>query len=205
MRLTFLLYTGVEPIDLAVLGVISMARRIIPELSYETVASTKEPVELSNGLLVLPQHCFADLADVDVLMVPGGPGWRAASEDVETLAFIRRVASDATICSVCTGAMILAAAGTLDGLRATTKSEVVPPEKSPLLELRERYPKVTATAALLIDSGSVVTGGGVSLCIDATLYVLERRFGSEAAAEVARILEYGAARSANRERFLAIE
>ena len=202
MQLTFLVYEGVEPIDLAAIGVISMAKRIIPELSYQIVALRNEPVELSNGLRVLPNARFDEVAQVDVLMVPGGPGWRAASQDRETLAFIRRVAAPAaaTVCSVCTGAMILAAAGTLDGLHATTKTEVVAPEASPLLELRGRYPNVHAQAALLVDNGAVITGGGVSLCIDTTLHLLQRRFGRPAAEEVARILEYSAAWQANSRR-----
>lgn len=201
MQMSFLLYEGIEPVDLAAIGVISMAKRVIPELSYETVARDRQAVPFSNGLLVLPSRSFDEVEKVDVLLVPGGPGWRKASEDPAVLAFIRRVAPSALACSVCTGAMILAAAGTLDGLGATTKTEVVPPEVSPLHELRERYPEVRAQHALLVDTGAVITGGGVTLCIDAVLYLLERRYGKDAADEVARIMEYGAARDANRARF----
>jgi transcriptional regulator GlxA family with amidase domain len=86
-------------------------------------------------------------------------------------------------------------------LRATTKFEVVPPEPSPLDELRQRYPAVRSEAALVVDNGRVVTGGGVTLCIDAVLYLLEKRFGKQAVDEVARIMEYGAARAANSRRF----
>lgn len=203
MHMTFLLYEGIEPVDLAAIGVISMARRVIPQLSYETVSFDRQPVSLANGLQVLPSRSFDEVSEVDVLLVPGGPGWRAASNDARVLAFVRRVASDALVCSVCTGAMILAEAGVLDGLRATTKFEVVPPEKSPLEELQQRYPAIRTEPALIVDNGRVVTGGGVTLCIDAVLYLLEKRFGKEAAHEVARIMEYGAARSANRQRFVS--
>ena len=200
MRMTFLMYEGVEPVDLAAIGVISMARRIIPALSYETVAATRDPVVFSNGLQVLPSKTFDEVTAVDVLLVPGGPGWRKASQDPAIQAFTRRVAPGATLCSVCTGAMVLAAAGLLDGKAATTKVEVVAPEVSPLQELREGYPAVRAEHALLVDAGQVVTGGGVTLCIDAVLYLLEKRYGAEAANEVARIMEYSAARSANQGR-----
>lgn len=204
MHLTFLLYEGVEPVDLAAIGVISMARRIIPELSYETVAATRDAVQFSNGLMVLPTKTFDEVKGVDVLLVPGGPGWRKASEDPAIQAFTRRVAPGATLCSVCTGAMILAEAGLLDGKTATTKIEVVSPEVSPLLELRERFPSVQAERALLVDAGQVVTGGGVTLCIDAVLYLLGKRFGEQVANEVARIMEYSAARSANRARLAVL-
>lgn len=200
MHVTFLLYEGIEPVDLAAIGVISMARRIVPALSYETVAATRDAVPFSNGLMVLPTRTFDEVQDVDVLLVPGGPGWRKASQDPVIQAFVQRVAPAATLCSVCTGAMILAQAGLLDGKRATTKVEVVPPEVSPLTELRERFPAVQAERALLVDAGQVVTGGGVTLCIDAMLYLLEKRFGEHVADEVARIMEYSAARSANRAR-----
>jgi transcriptional regulator GlxA family with amidase domain len=199
--MTFLLYEGIEPVDLAAIGVMSMARRVIPGLSYETVSFDRGPVSFANGLEVLPSKSFDEVSKVDVLLVPGGPGWRAAANDARVLAFVRRVAADALVCSVCTGAMILAEAGVLDGLRATTKFEVVPPEPSPLDELRQRYPAVRSEPALIVDNGHVVTGGGVTLCIDAVLYLLEKRFGKQAVDEVARIMEYGAARAANSRRF----
>lgn len=202
MHMTYLLYEGIEPVDLAAIGVMSMAKRVIPELSYETVAATSAPVVFSNGLRVVPDRVFDDVASVDVLLVPGGPGWRQASDDPAIVSFIRRVAPTGLACSICTGAMILAAAGVLDGHAATTKVEVVAPEIAPLSELSARYPNIAARRALVVDESSVVTGGGVTLCIDTTLHLLERRYGSAKVDEVARIMEYSAARRANRARFL---
>jgi transcriptional regulator GlxA family with amidase domain len=204
MRMTYLLYEGIEPVDLAAIGVMSMAKRVIPQLTYETVAATNAPVVFSNGLRVVPDRLFDDVSSVDVLLVPGGPGWRKASEDPTVLAFIRRVAPSGLTCSICTGAMILAEAGVLEGHAATTKVEVVDPEVAPLSELSARYPKIAARRALVVDEATVVTGGGVTLCIDTTLHLLERRYGSEKVDEVARIMEYGAARRANRSRFLEV-
>ena len=204
MHMCFLLYDGVEPVDLAAIGVISMAKRIIPDLSYETVSFDLAPVTLANGLQVVPTRSFDQVDTVDTLLVPGGPGWRAASEDPRVVQFVRRLAPAALVCSVCTGAMILAEAGVLDGLKATTKFEVVAPERSPLAELQRRFPAIDSAEALIVDNGRVVTGGGVTLCIDAVLYLLEKRFGAEAADEVARIMEYRSARASNRERFDAI-
>lgn len=197
MQLTYLLYPGVEPIDLAPLGVFSMGRRIVPELSYRTVSAGNNAVELSNGLKLLPDMTYEDVDAVDVLMVPGGPGWREAAQDADLIAFIRKWAPSATLCSLCTGSMILAAAGVLDGLTATTKCVVVPPEESPLEELGKQYPSVVSTHALLVDNGSVITGGGVSLCIDTTFYLIATRYGEQAAQEIARIMEYQAAYAAN--------
>src|SRR5690606_4304705 len=117
MRLTYLLYPGIEPIDLAPLGVFSMGRRIVPELEFELVSADRNPVELTNGLTVLPTRIFDEVKDVDVLLVPGGGGWRQAAENKAVLAFIRHWASrKATLVSICTGSLILAAAGVLEGL-----------------------------------------------------------------------------------------
>lgn len=198
MKLTYLLYPDIEPIDLAPLGVISMGRRIIPELEYQLVAETKDPVVLTNGLTVLPSLTLSEAKQVDVLLVPGGGGWKAVSENKACLAFIRRcVADGATIVSVCTGSLILAAAGVLKGQSATTKCRVVPPEAPPMDALASHKDLTVAPHALLVDNGQVITGGGVSLCIDTTLYLIARRYGEEAAASIAHIMEYDAARKAN--------
>jgi transcriptional regulator GlxA family with amidase domain len=201
MKVSFVLYPGVEPIDLAAIGVFSMATRVVPELRYETVAATLAPVTCSNGLRVLPDSTYDDLHDVDVLMIPGGPGWRDAARDVALLSLICKVAARATLASICTGAMVLAETGLLGGRRATTKKEVVDPERSPLEQLRGEHPEIEAVHARLIDEGRILTGGGVCLCIDMALHLLERRYGRSKVAEIERILEYSAAREANRRRF----
>jgi DJ-1/PfpI family len=132
------IYDGVEPIDLAAYGVLSMARRIRPEIEICTLAPQAGMVRLANGLRVTADHGIAEAPAVDVLIVVGGPGWAAQSEAPETLAFIRREAARILVASVCTGAMLLAASGILDGKPATTKREVVPPEESPLQVMRRR-------------------------------------------------------------------
>jgi transcriptional regulator GlxA family with amidase domain len=147
---------------------------------------------------------FADAPQLDVIIVPGGPGWVKASEDKGILDYLSRTAKHAKIVSVCTGAMILAAAGLLDGKTATTKVEVVPPEDPPLDVLKNHYPEVKTLRALIIDEGQIVTGGGVTLGIDTILYVIEREFGAREANEVARIMEYQAARETNTARLATI-
>ena len=200
MKFAFLLYEGVEPIDLAAIGVVSMARRVVPEFEYVTVAADAGLQTLSNGLRVAPDFGFDDCPPVDVLIVPGGPGWPQASEDTATRDFLRRRGDGTLLVSICTGAMLLAKAGLLDGRVATTKCEVRPPEVSPLSLLARDHPRTEARQALVVDNGTVLTGGGVSLCIDAMLHLIATRVGAEQAAEVARIIEYGAAWEANKAR-----
>jgi transcriptional regulator GlxA family with amidase domain len=199
MQFAIFIYEGTEPIDLATYGVLSMARRIEPAIRMFTVAERAGNVALANGLTVVADHGFDECPPADVLIITGGPGWPQQSKNTKTLDFIRRFAEreQNTVASVCTGGMILAATGLLNGKHATTKRHIVEPEEQPLLLLRNQYPDVQVEEARLIDEGRIVTAGGVSLCIDATLYLLQRFYGEKVAAETARILEYEVAWAAN--------
>lgn len=200
MRFGVYIYDGVEPVDLATYGVLSMARRIAPAISMFTVAPQAGEVKMANGLRVLADHGFADCPPCDVLIVTGGPGWIAQCESEPALQFVRRCVQDRIVAGVCTGGMILAAAGVLDGRKATTKREIAGTEVPPVQLMRERHPRIEVTdSASLVDCGRVITGGGVTLGIDATLYLLSRLLGDDVANETARIMEYTRAWRTNRE------
>jgi transcriptional regulator GlxA family with amidase domain len=193
------IYDGVEPIDIgATYGVLSMARRRAPSLNYVGVAREAGPVTCANGLIVHADVSFDDCPDVADLVVTGGPGWTDAANDPQMLAFLTRMASrpDIRISSICTGAMILAAAGLLDGKSATTKAEVFAGETPPLDQLAARG-TTTVERVRLVESGGIVTGGGVSLGIDTVFRLLERSHGADVAADVARVMEYDRALAAN--------
>lgn len=195
-----LAYEGIEPIDIgATFGVLSMAKRIVPDLGFFVVAPGGGEVGMANGLAIRAHHGLDDCPGADVVMVLGGPGWEAAARDADLLDFLRaRAGAGATIASVCTGAMILGAAGLLDGLRATTKAEILPGEVRPLDLLGRRHPGIATQHARIVDEGAIVTGGGVALGIDMTLYLLARFCGAPVADETARVLEYTRAREVNR-------
>jgi transcriptional regulator GlxA family with amidase domain len=191
-------YDGIEPIDIgATYGVLSMAKRLAPSLSFFVVSKSGGELAMANGLRLVADHAFADCPPADILMVLGGPGWQAASADPATLAFIdafhRR---NGAVAAVCTGGMIVSAAGLLAGRTATTKREIVAGETRPL-DLLAGHPGVRAIEARIVDTGSVLTGGGVSLGIDMTLHLIGRYLGREIAEETARILEYRHAWKAN--------
>ncbi len=196
-----LIYEGVEPIDLATFGVLSMARRIRPEIEICAIAPRGGVTLLANGLRVIADYDLATAPPLDVLIVTGGPGWPEQARSPAMLEFLRRRAAKIPVVSVCTGGMILAASGLLDHKAATTKRAVVPPELSPLQQLRDQYPNVTVCEASLVDEGGIVTGGGVSLCIDTMLHLLKKLFGAEVAAETASLMEYQRAWAANLEQF----
>lgn len=198
MRFGIFIYDGVEPIDLATFGVLSMARRIAPQIEICTIAPNAGIVRLSNGLEVIAQFGIDDAPACEIVIVTGGPGWEDQARSAPTLAYIRQVHASGRIASVCTGAMILAASGVLDDGAATTKRAVVTPEVSPLARMHAMYPRIDVKEAPIVDTGKVVTGGGVSLCIDTTLHILQDMLGEQVAGETARILEYQRAREANR-------
>lgn len=149
-----------------------------------TVAETADPVTTSMGLTILPRYTFADAPSFDVLVVPGG-GVNAARRSAATLAFVRGASGRSVhTLSVCNGAFILASAGLLDGLDATTTAGLIE-------QLRAEFPKVRVLEGRrFVDNGRIVTAGGLSAGIDGALHVVAAMQGAEAAARVAEGEEY---------------
>jgi transcriptional regulator GlxA family with amidase domain len=198
-RVGIVLYEGVEPIDVGgTIGVVSMATRVLPAIEAVSIAHTAGPVALAGGLTVIAQYGFADAPPCDVTIVCGGPGWRAQVQDAAMLAYLRGL-EPCRVASVCTGALILGAAGLLEGRAATTRRHAVGAETiAPLVALKSLAPGSDPRAALVVDDGGVVSSGGVSLAIDGTLYLIGRLYGETARDEVAHVIEYERAWQANR-------
>lgn len=149
-----------------------------------TVARTRDPVTATGGLTVVPRHGFADAPRIDLLVVPGGFGTRRLLNDEETLGWIRRTAAAARqVTSVCTGALLLAKAGLLQGRRATTHWGALD-----LLDSLGAGVTVERTSRV-VDDG-VITSAGVASGMDMAFYVVETLFGREVADETARYIEY---------------
>jgi len=149
-----------------------------------TVAETTAPVTTSMRLTVVPKYTFANAPQPDVLVVPGG-GVRGARDSKATLKWV----SDTTAhvqhtMSVCNGAFILASAGLLDGLTATTTSGLI--EK-----LRTEYPKTKVVDdRRFVDNGKIITTAGLSSGIDGALHVVAKMLGNGTAQAVALGEEY---------------
>jgi transcriptional regulator GlxA family with amidase domain len=149
-----------------------------------TVARTAEPVTATGGLVLVPRHSFADAPRIDLLLVPGGFGTRPLLQDAETVEWIRATAAKARVtASVCTGALLLARAGLLDGRRATTHwgsfGLLASLGKDITIDREARF----------VDDG-VLTSAGVASGMDLALHVVETVFGREVADETAHYIEY---------------
>lgn len=149
-----------------------------------TVARTREPVTATGGLVLVPSHSFADAPRIDLLLVPGGFGTRPLLQDAETIEWIRATAAKARVtASVCTGALLLARAGLLDGRRATT-------HRGSFGLLASLGNDITVDReARFVDDG-VLTSAGVASGMDLALHVVETVFGHDVADETARYIEY---------------
>jgi transcriptional regulator GlxA family with amidase domain len=198
-RFGIIVYQGVEPIDIGgTLGVISMARRVLPGIDSVTIAAQPGLVELAGGLSIVAATGFDTCPPCDVFIVCGGPGWEQQVINPAMMTFLRRHPIE-RIASVCTGGMILSAAGILDGRRATTRRNTAGSELSaPLCRLAQFSSSVQPVSAAVVEDRGVVTSGGVSLATDGTLYLIGRLYGRDAQDEVARLIEYDRAFEANR-------
>jgi transcriptional regulator GlxA family with amidase domain len=149
-----------------------------------TVGRTGRPVRAHAGLKITPDNSIGDHPDIDVLVVPGGVVTGELAEP-EVAGWVAAVAGGSRItASVCTGAFLLAAAGLLEGRRATTHREDV-------AELGAQWPSISVVDGVRwVDEGAVVTAVGISAGIDMSLHLVERLAGRELALETARHMEY---------------
>lgn len=186
------LFDGVDLLD--VTGppeVFSLLQREMAEpTGYRVVlaAESMAPVTTSAGVRILPDVTFAEVGPVDTVVVPGAvetDSHRRVSAvvDPEVVAAVSRLAEGARrVTSVCVGAHILAAAGLLDGKRATT-------HWSTAQQLAAAHPKVIVDAdPIYIRDENVWTGAGLTACLDLTLALVADDFGDELALRVARQL-----------------
>ncbi|MEB0041471.1 MULTISPECIES: DJ-1/PfpI family protein [unclassified Pseudomonas] len=157
----------------------------LPEVTVHLVWKTLAPIRSSTGLTLTPDTVFESCPPLDVICIPGGKGVDALMEDAETLAFIQRQAQGARfVTSVCTGALVLGAAGLLRGRRATTHWA-----SHGLLEALGAIP----VQARVVRDGNLMTGGGVTAGIDFALTLAGELFGALEAQATQLQLEYAPA------------
>ncbi len=179
IRVSFLLFPQVTQLDLT--GPAQMLSRL-GHATVDLVAKTRDPVPTDAGFSLLPTATFADAAQPNILCVPGGVGDQTAMEDADTIAWLQRAAADAQwVTSVCTGALILGAAGLLKGYRATTHWASH--------QHLARFGAIPVHERVVFDRNRV-TGGGVTAGIDFGLALIAAIRGEDHAKIVQLSLEY---------------
>jgi cyclohexyl-isocyanide hydratase len=154
----------------------------MPDTRVHLVAQSLEKVVSAYGLPFMPDTSFDDCPPLDVLFVPGGPGIAEAIESRHTLDFLRQRASAAKfVTSVCTGALVLGAAGLLNGYRATTHWLS--------LDLLPVVGAVPVSERVVVDRNRI-TGAGVTAGIDFGLVVAAHLFGEDVARSIQLVMEY---------------
>ena len=149
------------------------------------VAEAAAAVTTAGGMRVIPDCPLADCPQLDILVVPGGWGTRREIDNKILIDWIAEQGRQVeTLTSVCTGALLLAAAGLLNGRRATTHWRS-------LSWLRESFPAVTVEEQLrVVEDGHILTSAGISAGIDLALKVVGHYFGEAVARATARQMEY---------------
>jgi cyclohexyl-isocyanide hydratase len=154
----------------------------LPNAQVHVVWKTKEPVTSDTGLAFLPTTTIAECPPLDVICVPGGPGQIELMDDEEVIRFVRTRGREAKyVTSVCTGALVLGAAGLLDGYEAAT--HWMSAEQLPLFGAKPVEKRIA------VDRNRI-TGGGVTAGIDFGLYLARELAGQDAANRIQLFLEY---------------
>lgn len=182
LQIGFLLFPKVQQLDLTGPHDVFAS---LPDVMVHLVWKDLAPLKASSGLTLTPDTTFDSCPALDVICIPGGVGVGDLMEDPQTLEFIRRQAGTARfVTSVCTGALVLGAAGLLRGRRATTHwafHELLAPLGA--IPVRER----------VVRDGNLVTGGGITAGIDFALTLASELVGKEEAQAVQLELEYAPA------------
>jgi cyclohexyl-isocyanide hydratase len=179
LQIGMLLYPRLTQLDLT--GPFEVLHRV-PDVKVHLVWKDTQPVHSDSGLGMLPTTSFADCPPLDVVFVPGGHGQVALMSDPVVLDFLRRHGRTARyVTSVCTGALVLGAAGLLDGYNAATHWAFV--------ELLPAFGARHVAGRVVVDRNRI-TGGGVTAGIDFALRLAAELAGEDIAKAIQLGLEY---------------
>lgn len=187
-NLAILIFDDVEVLDFAgPFEVFSVTNELndYKLLNVFTVALTKDPVVAKNGLKVIADYTLDNCPGPDCLIIPGGSGTRALLKKESLISWVVKTASSCEhLLSVCSGSLVLAAAGLLNGCSATTHHQV-------LDELTALAPETRVVRnRRFVDNGKIVTSAGVAAGIDMSLYMVGKFYGENTAVNAAKYIEY---------------
>lgn len=179
---TIVLILFPEPTLLDLVGPLQVLKGLPAPYRVVVAGERLEPMLSDTGLMLTPERSFADLPQPHAVLVPGGPGSVAAMGNEAIQGYLRSVAPQAElVASVCTGALVLAATGLLEGRRATTHwAYTAELERLGARYVRQRW----------VEDGKFVTGAGVSARIDLALALAERLTDRATAQRIQLGIEY---------------
>ena len=179
----FLVFPDIQQLDLT--GPYEIVSVLDRPKQVHLIWRDRAPVRSTTGLDFTPTTTFADCPPLDVICVPGGVGVNPLMRDPEVLTFLRRQGTTARyVTSVCTGSLVLGAAGLLEGLRATSHWSA--------RDLLAGFGAIL-TPGRVVRDGRVITAGGVTAGIDFGLTIIAELCGDEAAQACQLQLEYAPA------------
>jgi transcriptional regulator GlxA family with amidase domain len=183
MKIGFIIYDGMTALDL--IGLYDPLTRLktmgfMPGLKWDICAQTTV-VKDNTGLGLTPTNIRYSLKEYDMIIVPGGPGSRKLLEDADFIGWLKGAKSCRLKVSVCTGALLLGAAGFLKGKKATT-------HPSELDHLRRYCSSVVHER--IVEDGDVITAGGVTSSIDLGLFLCEKLAGSDVKEQIRLQMDY---------------
>jgi transcriptional regulator GlxA family with amidase domain len=187
MRVAIAVFNGAEELDFVGPWEVLAAWHFLSPDDVEVVmvGESTAPVTCAKGMRVVPETTWDELGDIDVLVYPGGRGTRPQLGDEERRARLRTLKERGTLMtSVCTGALVYADAGLLDGRPATTYWSAF----DELLRLGRDI--VARPDDRFVDHGDVITAAGVSAGIDMALHLVGRLGSPEKARKVRRYIQY---------------
>jgi cyclohexyl-isocyanide hydratase len=178
-RIGLLLFADMTQIDFT--GPYEILARL-PDTHVYVVAKTLDPVRTDRGLILVPTVTCSDCPPLDVIVIPGGPGQQALMDDEIVLGFVRRQAAQVKyVTSVCTGALVLGAAGLLASYRATTHWLSLP--------LLHHFGAIPVEQRVVVDRNRV-TASGCTAGIDLAFRLAAMLQGDAAAQQIQLQLEY---------------
>ena len=178
-RIGFILFPNIMQLDMT--GPHEVLSQL-PGAEVLLIWKTRDPVRAGSGMTILPTTTFAECPQLDLICVPGGSGMNALLTDAETLDFLRRQAAGARyVTSVCTGSLVLGAAGLLRGKRAATHWMS--------MDMLAAFGAIPVNERVVVD-GNVITGGGVTAGIDFALRVAADVAGEDVAQAIQLGIEY---------------
>jgi len=183
MRAAIVIFPGLTVLDfIGMYDPLSRIKSMGVDPSFELrIVGTERRIGDGNGVVLEPDSVYLDLRPLDLLLVPGGLGTRTLMHDKHFIGYLRTWGWDRPVASVCTGALLLAAAGLLRKGPATTHHGAFDVLRGQGVEVVNRR---------IVECGKVTTAGGVASSLDLGLYLVEKYYGTSARERIAAQMEY---------------